>query len=47
MRGDNSFDDLLKVLIGQVKMEAVWEVLPSMQQIFIDLVQTKKDTDVQ
>jgi ABC-2 type transport system ATP-binding protein len=41
MRGENRFDDLLKVLIGQIKMEAVWEVLPSMQEIFIDLVQPK------
>ena len=41
MRGDNSFDDLLKVLIGQIKIEAAWEVLPSMQEIFIDLVQPK------
>jgi ABC-2 type transport system ATP-binding protein len=46
MRGENHFDDLLKVLIGQVKMEAVWEVLPSMQQIFIDLVETKQKADV-
>lgn len=41
MRGDNSFDNLLSVLIGQVKIEAAWEVLPSMQDIFIDLVQPK------
>jgi ABC-2 type transport system ATP-binding protein len=41
MRGENRFDDLLKVLIGQINMEAVWEVLPSMQEIFIDLVQPK------
>ncbi len=41
MRGDNNFDDLLKVLIGQIKIEAAWEVLPSMQEIFIDLVQPK------
>lgn len=41
MRGDNSFDDLLKVLIGQVKIEAAWEVLPTMQDVFIDLVQPK------
>ncbi len=41
MRGDNSFDDLLKVLIGQIKIEAAWEVLPSMQEIFIELVQPK------
>lgn len=42
MRGDNKFDDLLKVLIGQINMEAAWEVLPSMQEIFIDLVQPKE-----
>ncbi len=42
MRGDNSFDNLLSVLIGQVKIEAAWEVLPSMQDIFIDLVQPKE-----
>jgi ABC-2 type transport system ATP-binding protein len=48
MRGDNSFEDLLKVLIGQVKIEAAWEVLPSMQDVFIDLVQGKKEVaDVQ
>ncbi len=39
MRGDNSFEDLLKVLIGQVQIEAAWEVLPSMQDVFIDIVQ--------
>lgn len=43
MRGDNSFEDLLKVLMGQVRIEAAWEVLPSMQDIFIDLVQEKKE----
>lgn len=42
MRGENSFDSLLGVLIGQVKIEAAWEVLPSMQDIFIDLVQPKE-----
>jgi len=40
LRGENSFQDLLKVLIGQIEIEAAWEVLPSMQQIFIDLVKT-------
>lgn len=43
MRGDSSFDTLLQVLIGQVRIEAAWEVLPSMQDIFIDLVQDKKE----
>lgn len=39
MRGESSFEDLLKVLIGEVKIEAAWEVLPSMQDVFIDIVQ--------
>lgn len=41
MRGENKFEDLLKVLIGHITIEAAWEVLPSMQEIFIDLVQPK------
>ena len=43
MRQENSFDDLLQVLLRQVKIEAAWEVLPSMQDIFIDLVQPKEN----
>lgn len=39
MRGESTFDDLLSVLIGQVKIEAAWETLPSMQDVFIQLVQ--------
>jgi len=38
MRGENSFQDLLKVLIGQIEIEAAWEVLPSMQDVFIQKV---------
>jgi hypothetical protein len=45
MRGDNSFEDLLKALIGQVKIEAAWEVLPSMQDVFIDLVNPRKEAN--
>ena len=41
MRGENNFQDLLKTLIGQIEIEAAWEVLPSMQQIFIETVTTK------
>lgn len=41
LRGENTFDDLLKTLIGQVQIEAAWEVLPSMQDIFISIVQPK------
>lgn len=39
MRGDSSFEDLLKVLMGNVKIEAAWEVLPSMHDVFIANVQ--------
>ncbi|HIP32156.1 MAG TPA: ABC transporter ATP-binding protein [Crocinitomicaceae bacterium] len=46
MRGENSFQDLLKVLIGQIEIEAAWEILPSMQDVFIELVQpVKKEAD--
>ena len=41
MRSENNFQDLLKTLIGQIEIEAAWEVLPSMQQIFIELVTSK------
>ena len=45
MRNESSFEDLLKVLIGEVKIEAAWEVLPSMQDVFIDLVQPRKEVE--
>jgi ABC-2 type transport system ATP-binding protein len=38
MRQENNFQDLLKTLVGQIEIEAAWEVTPSMQEIFIDLV---------
>lgn len=43
MRGDNQFEDLLRVLLGQVKIEAAWEVLPSMQELFINAVSGDKN----
>ena len=41
LREGHSFHDLLKVAIQTVEIEAAWEVLPSMQKIFIDLVTDK------
>ena len=38
MRGDSTFEDLLKVLMGQVRIEAAWEVFPSMHDVFIHAV---------
>lgn len=43
MRGENTFEDLLRVLLGQVTIEAAWEVLPSMQDVFIELVHARKE----
>jgi hypothetical protein len=43
MRGGSNFEDLLRALIGQVRIEAAWEVLPSMQDIFIELVSERKE----
>lgn len=42
MRGESTFEDLLKVLMGQVQIEAAWEVLPSMQDVFLDIVKPKE-----
>lgn len=41
MRNESTFDDLLKTLIGEVKIEAAWKVLTSMQDIFIQEVVEK------
>jgi ABC-2 type transport system ATP-binding protein len=38
MRGDNDFEGLLRTLMGQVSLEAAWEVLPSMQDVFMESV---------
>ncbi len=37
LRQDNEFEDLLKVLMGTVKIISAWELVPSMHDIFIDL----------
>lgn len=42
MRHENNFQDLLGVLIGQVEIEAAWDVMPGMQEIFMELVQEPK-----
>ena len=37
MRQENEFEDLLKTLMGAVKIVAAWEVTPSMHDLFIEL----------
>jgi ABC-2 type transport system ATP-binding protein len=43
MRGDAGFESLLKALIGQVKIEAAWEVLPSMHDVFIQTISAREE----
>ena len=38
LRGDNTFEDFLKISLKEVKIEAAWEILPSMQDVFIQEV---------
>jgi ABC-2 type transport system ATP-binding protein len=44
MRGENNFQDLLQVLLGQIQIEAAWEVLPSMQEVFIQEINHSNQT---
>lgn len=43
MRGEAGFEELLQTVMGQVKLEAAWEVLPSMHDVFIQTVSTKEE----
>jgi len=43
LRRTHTFSDLLQRLVGKIEIESAREVLPSMQDIFIDMVQEKKD----
>jgi ABC-2 type transport system ATP-binding protein len=44
MRVENNFQDLLQVLLGQIQIEAAWEVLPSMQEVFIQEINHSNQT---
>lgn len=46
MRSSSEFEDLLKALIGQVKLEAAWEVMPSMHDVFLTNVQSTEITQI-
>lgn len=42
MRGQNKIDDLLKALMGQIKIESVEERIPTMQEVFMNLINRKE-----
>ena len=46
MRSSAEFEYLLKALIGQVKLEAAWEVMPSMHDVFLTNVQSTETTQI-
>jgi ABC-2 type transport system ATP-binding protein len=42
MRGKNQINDLLNALMGQIKIEAVEERIPTMQEVFMQLISGKE-----
>jgi ABC-2 type transport system ATP-binding protein len=42
MRGSNQINDLLNALMGQIKIEAVEERIPTMQEVFMNLISGKE-----
>ena len=42
MRGNNQINDLLNALMGQIKIEAVEERIPTMQEVFMNLIGGKE-----
>ena len=38
MMGENTIDELMGVMIGHVKIEAIFEKLPGMQEVFISSI---------
>lgn len=47
MRDENTINELMSVMIGQVKVEAIFEKLPGMQEIFIRSIETAQKTTLQ
>ena len=43
MRGENELNDLLATLIPSMKIISAYEVLPSMEEIFIELTNIQKE----
>lgn len=46
LRGESTFEDVLKISMASVQIEGAWEVLPSMQDVFVDLVQPNKTVEI-
>ncbi len=47
MRDENTINELMSVMIGQVKVEAIFEKLPGMQEIFIRSIEAAQNATIQ
>ena len=44
-RGNQELEDFIKILFNKVQIEAVWKILPSMQEVFLNLIEDNS-TDI-
>jgi ABC-2 type transport system ATP-binding protein len=46
LRGESTFEDVLRISMASVQIEGAWEILPSMQDVFVELVQPIKTAEL-
>ena len=44
-RGDQKLDDFIKAMLDKVEIDAVWNILPGMQEVFIGLIDKNLSTE--
>ena len=44
-RGDQKLDDFIKAMLDKVEIDAVWNILPGMQEVFISLIDKNLSTE--
>ena len=43
MRGESNMNDLIRALVGKVDIELIEKKLPSMQEVFVDIIRGKEE----
>jgi ABC-2 type transport system ATP-binding protein len=46
LRRESTFEDVLRISMASVQIEGAWEILPSMQDVFVELVQPIKTAEL-
>lgn len=46
LRGDSTFEDVLRIAMDAVQIEGAWEILPSMQDVFVEWVKPTNTIEV-